>query len=294
MGAVTETGTAAPAGPSGSAASPATTPPVLLAGLVVAVVAGLDLALSARAGAAALLAGVAVLQGVFALAWVFGTGMPGRWGALIISAFAAAAVDTTASVWPHSRLGSVVAVLGLALAVMFVHQLWRGAARVHVVGSLSAAALLVLAVVGPAAFVQLRHEIFGATSGGRVVSAAVGAVAGALVVGYLVDLVLPTPRFDAAVARGLPAVVVSGVVGAAVAYLVLRDAAGFRQGRAVFVGAALGVTAGLLAVGAAFVLHELDVPLSSLRAQLRPVVAALLPLLVLGPMAFLLCLAIRT
>ncbi len=101
--------------------------------------------------------------------------------------------------WPHGRLGTLLAVLGLALPVMFVHQLARGAARVQVVSSLSAVAVLVLAEVSLPALLQLRHEFGAGALGGRVVATAVAAVAGALVVGCLVDLVMPAPRFDPAV-----------------------------------------------------------------------------------------------
>ncbi|MEO6885429.1 MAG: hypothetical protein ABI232_03965, partial [Jatrophihabitantaceae bacterium] len=63
------------------------------AALAVAIVVGLALAFSARAGASVLLGAVAVVQALLAFSWLAGTGMPGRKGALIIGAFAAAGAD---------------------------------------------------------------------------------------------------------------------------------------------------------------------------------------------------------
>lgn len=273
----------------------------LLATLAVATVAGLALVFTARTTALALLVAVAIAQAAFAVAWVFGTGMPGRRGGLVIAALAGGGADVAASVWPHGRLGALVAVLGLAVPVLFLHQLSRGAARVNVMASLSAVSVLVLAEVSLPALLQLRHEFTDPAEGGRIVAAAAGALAAALVVGCLVDLVVPAPRFDTDVPRGLLGVVAGAGVGGAVSYLLLRDSlgsaslgsAGLGGGRSVFIGAALGALAGLVAIAVAFVLHGLPEPASTLRRNLRPAVAALLPMFALAPVAFLLCLAIR-
>jgi hypothetical protein len=269
----------------------------LLAGLPVIVVAGLGLALAARESGLALLIAVAVVQGAFALAWVLGVALPGRWGALVIAALAAGGADFAVSYWPHARLGTLLGVLGLAVPVMYVHQLARGAARVRVVASLGSVAVLVFAEAALPAIIQLRHE-FARTDtsavGGRVAAAAVGAVAAAIVAGYLVDLVLPVPRFDVTVPRGVPGLVAATLVGGAVGYLMLRGGVDFVGGRSVFVGAALGALAGLVAVGAGYVLHSVPAPGHAYTRRLRPAAAALLPLAFLAPVAFLLCLSIRS
>lgn len=291
--------TEAPA-PTGTPAAAAVAGPVdgvapnLVTGLAVAAIAGAILAGCAYAGSLALLVAVAVVQAAFALSWVFGTGMPGRRGALLLGAAAAAAADTTTSVWPHGRLGPLLAVLGLAVPLMFVHQLGRGTARVQIVSSLSAGALLVLAVAALPALLQLRHEFLDADQGGRVVLAVIAAAAGALVVGYLVDMVAPTPRFDPDVPRGLLALVASTLVGGCVGYLLLRHDADFVDGRAAFLGAAMGAVTGLLGIAASFILFTTPEPASPRLRLLRPTVAALFPLCVLAPAAFLLCLAIRS
>ena len=261
--------------------------------LAAALILGGGLVLAARQSAVALLGAVAVVQAVFALAWTFGTVMPGRRGALVIAALAAAGADVTTSVWPDGRLGTLLAVLGLAIPVMFVHQLLRGAARVHVVSSLSAVALLVFAEVSLPALLQLRHE-FGTSHGGTVSSTAIAAMAGALVVGCLVDLVLPAPRLDPAVARGLLGLIASAGLGGSIGYLMLKQESEFGAGRSTFAGSALGALAGLLAVGTAFILHTTPRPPTAAGRRLRPVLSALLPIALIAPAAFLLCLAIRS
>jgi hypothetical protein len=218
--------------------------------------------------------------------------MPGRRGALVIATLAAAGADVTTSVWPDGRLGTLLPVLGLAVPAMFAHQLLRGAARVQVVSSLAAVGFLVLVEVALAALLQLRHE-FGTDVGGTVSETVAGAVAGAIVVGCLVDLVLPAPRFDPAVPRGLLGLIAATGLGGSVGYLLLKDEVQFGAGRAAFTGAALGALTGLLAVAVAFVLHTTPQPPTVLGRRLRPVLAALLPIAIVAPAAFLLCLAIR-
>ncbi|MDT4918260.1 MAG: hypothetical protein QOI15_3146 [Pseudonocardiales bacterium] len=264
----------------------------LVATLVAALVVGTGLVLTARAGATPLLIAVAVTQALLAAAWVFGTGMPGRRGALVIATLAAAGADAAASVWPDGRLGTLLPVLGLAVPAMFAHQLMRGAARVQVVSSLAAVALLVLGEVALAAMLQLRHE-FGTDLGGKVSSTVAGAIAGALVIGCLVDLLLPAPRFDSAVPRGLLGLIAAIGLGGSVGYLLLRDEEQFGGGRGTFTGAALGALAGLLAVAIAFVLHTTPQPPTTVGRRLRPVLGAVLPIAIIAPAAFLLCLAIR-
>jgi hypothetical protein len=264
----------------------------LVATLVVALIVGAGFVAAARTSASALLVAVAVGQGLFALTWVFGTAMPGRRGAVIIATMASAAADVVSSVWPDGRLGPLLGVLGLAVPAMFVHQLLRGAARVQVVSSLAAVALLVLCEVSLAALLQLRHE-FGTEAGGKVASTVAAAIGAALVIGCLVDLLLPAPRFDAAVPRGLLGLIAAIGLGGSLGYLMLKDVGQFGAGRGMFTGAALGALTGLLAVAAAFVLHTTPDPHTAIGRRVRPAIGALLPLAIIAPAAFLLCLAIR-
>ncbi len=293
MDAVTDVhaSTATPAQADGAAAAPVDAS--LIGSLIAVLVVAGGLGAGARIGALALLVAVAVAQALFAVSWVFGTAMPGRKGALVIAAMAASGADVVVSVWPHGRLGTLLAVLGLAVPVLFFHQVARGAARTRIVDSLSSTAMLVLAVVALPSLVQLRHEFVDPKLGGIVVAAVVACTGGALIVGYLIDLVLPVPRFDPEVPRGMLGLVGATVVGGAVGYLTLHDHAEFVGGRSVFLGAALGAVAAFLAVAAAFLLHGVDTPFARVGAVVRPVCVGLLPLCVLAPGAFLLCLAIR-
>jgi hypothetical protein len=262
--------------------------------LVLAAIVGVALAVTARTSALALLIAVAVTQALLAAGWVFCSRMPGRKGAFVLAALAAAGADVAVSVWPHGKLGTLLAVLGLAVPLLFIHQLMRGAARSRIVQSLSGIAFLVLAEVALAALPQLRHE-FGSQIGGRVVAGVVAAAAGALVVGYLVDLIAPLPRFDPDVPRGLLGVVASAGLGGSLGYLLLQSDrfADFAGGRGAFIGASLGALVGLVAVGVAFAERELPVRADGAGQRWRPFVGVLVPISVLAPVAFLLCLAIR-
>jgi hypothetical protein len=264
-----------------------------VAGLGVTLLAGGGLLWAARAGALPLLVAIAVVQAGLAISWVFATGMPGRKGALIIAALAAAGADVTVSVWPHGRLGTLLVVLGLAMPAMFVHQLMRGAARIRIVESMSDVAMLLVGIVALPALLQLRHEFVASSTGGKVVAGVVAAGAGALVVGYAVDLVMPAPRFDVAVPRGLLAVVASTGLGGSVGHLTLDGGNEFPGGRGTVTGAALGAFVAFFAVGAAFMEFATPPAEGDLGRRLRPVLGALLPLSLLAPAAFLLCLSIR-
>ncbi len=258
----------------------------LIAAAIAVVVAG-GLAVCANAGPGLLVLGVAIVQGIVIVAWVIGTDMPGRIGALVIATLAAIASDAAVSAWPHSQLGPLIGVLGLAVPAMFVHQLARGVVRSRVVESLSSVAVVVVATVALSALIQLRHE-----TDGRVTSTAIAAGGAALAAGLLVDSVLPIMRFDPQVPRSLGGVVVSLVVGSVVGFIRLHGTVEFSTGRAVLLGAAIGVIAGLLGVGFSYVTHTL--PTSAIAARvLRPVLVAVLPIAVLAPVAYVLCLAVQ-
>ena len=264
----------------------------LLGSAVVAVLVGAGLLAAGLSGALALLVAIAATQAIVAVAWTFGTAVPGRVGGLLIAAAAASTSDVAVSIWPHGRLGAPLIVYGLAVPLMFVHQLARGAARVRIVESLSGVAVLVASVTALPALLQLRHEFEPPSTGGHVVAGVVAATAGALVVGCLVDMIMPVPRFDAVVPRGLLAVVAAAGLGGSVGHLTLNDSQ-FDGTRAVFVGAALGALIGFFAIAVAFVEFSTPVPGTSFARRMRPVLAAVVPLSLVAPVAFLLCLAIR-
>jgi hypothetical protein len=260
---------------------------------ILTAVIGAALAWADRSGAVALLVVVVAVQALFAITWVYGLRLPGRRGAITIAVMASAAADTTVSVWPHGRLGPLAAVLALAVPVLFVHQLTRGAARVRIMNSLGGIALLVVGEVALPALLQVRHDFGARVIGSDVTFAIIVIAAGALVVGFFADMVLAAPRFDEDVARGLTGVVASVVAGAILGVVTLRDSPDFGGGRDVFSGAALGALVALFAVAAAFIDASTPLPRSGLGQRVRPVVGVVLPLAVIAPVAFLLCLAVR-
>lgn len=271
----------------------------LLAGLGAAALAGAALAAAARSGATALLIVVAVLQAALAVAWLLGTGitgtgMPGRWGTLVLAGLAAAGADVAVSVSPHDRLGALAPVLGLLVPALFVHQLLRGAARVRIVESISATAFLALAQISLPAFAQLRHEFQHPAVAAGIVAATSIAVAGALTASHLVDAVLPVPRVDPTVRRGLSAVVAAGIAGGVLGVALLPGSQ-YSHAHAGSVGAVLGALAGLLALGATFVAGSaVHSSVAGWVARTRSVLSALLPMHLLAPLAFLLCLSLRS
>jgi hypothetical protein len=164
---------------------------------------------------------------------------------------------------------------------------------VRLVASMSAIAVLLFAVIALAALPQLRHEFAGAVHAGRVVAAAIAAVGAALVAGYLVDLVVPVPRIDPEVARGVPALIAALGAGTLTGFLLLRTEPGFGDGRSVFIGVVLGAVAALMSVAGGFVFADAPAPRTTVARTARPIAAALLPFALLAPVVFLMCVAVR-
>ena len=297
--AAAERATAEPAAPAAGERATGPAPPdprvraAFTTGAAAAALAGALLAGTAGVGGLALVLGLVAVQGLLAVAWVLGLRLPGRIGAVLLALAAGVSADVCASVWPHGRLGALLGVLGLAVPAMFVHQLVRGAARVRVLESLGGITVLLLTEVSLAALVQLGHEFAGADAGNPAVIGVVAAVSAGLVVGFLADLALPAPRLDEDVPRGLLGVVLATAAGAVAGHVLMHASPDFIGGRGLFVGAAVGGLAGLLAVAASFA--DLAVPPVDGAADrwLRPALGALVPLGLVVPVAFALCLAVR-
>ncbi|CAN5553968.1 hypothetical protein BH10ACT8_BH10ACT8_32100 [soil metagenome] len=227
-------------GPSGAAAQ------IPLA--TIALITGAALLAGAYLGTVPLLIAVAVAQLVLVLSWVFGTGLPGRIGAVVIGVLASGAADAALVRWNDHGYQPVLGVLGVALPVMFIHQLTRGVVRTRVVESLADITVLLLSVCSMAGLVLLRYQ----GNGDRTTLAVIGAIGAGLVVAHLTDAVFPVLRFDPKIDRGLPAVVLGIAAGGAVGTLALRDIIDYAGGRALFVGAAVAAVACLLSIGASF------------------------------------------
>ena len=212
--------------------------------------------------------------------------MPGRIGAVLIGGGTAAATDFAVLHWPHSALAPMLGILGLAVPVMFAHQLTRGVIRARVVESLSGIALIIAAVVALPALVQLRHE----AGGGYMVAATTLAGGVAVALGLLVDLVWSRPRFDPDVPRGLTGVVIGTAAGAAIGAYLLRHQPQFTTGQAVLYCAGIAAVSALVGVATSLVGYSSPASGSVPGGArlLRPIAVALLPLMLVTPAAYVL------
>lgn len=202
----------------------------------------------AASGTVGLAVAVAVAQAALAVSWVLATSLPGRVGAVVIGLAAAAASDATVLRWYEHGYESALSVLGLALPVMFCHQLMRGVVRNRVVESLSGLAILLLGICSASGLLLLirqgegRHQVMGV----------VAAICAAVLVSCVIDAVLARPRFDPTVNRGLLGLIAGVLAGAAAGYLPLRTVADLTGQRALAAAALTAAVACLLSVGASF------------------------------------------
>jgi hypothetical protein len=230
------------------------------------------------------LAAVLVLQLGLVLAWVLVTGIQGFAGSLAVGAAAAVAADLVLGLPARPMLGSLLPVFGIGFLAIVVQQMFRRP-RHDLVASLSGGVLLVAVVGALAALLLLGRSPAGS---GRAVVALL-AVGAALVVGHLVDLVLPRPRLTAEVPRGLAGLVLAVLAGAVVTFLG-RDAGNALDAvAAVVYGAVLGMVASLMALAASYVVvaaHGEDVPADGgTRSEPRPPAWALPLMQVVLPLA---------
>lgn len=217
------------------------------AGFVVVGV-GLLLGLPAVLDGVGRLAAVLVLQLGLVLAWVLATGIQGFAGSLAVGAAAAVAADLVLVLPADPELGGLLAVFGLGFVAVVVQQMLRRS-REGLVASLSGGVLLLCVLGALAALLLVGSE----RSDGVDALIALLAVAVAVLVGHLVDLVLPRPRLADGVPRGLTGLVLAVLAGAAVGFL------GRNPGDplpAVVFGAVLGLVAALTAVAASYLVVE--------------------------------------
>lgn len=232
------------------------------------------------------LAAVLVLQLAFVLGWVLSTGVQGFAGSLTVGVAASVAADLAIVLPAEPELGVLLAVLGPAFLVVVVQQMTRSP-RTDLVAALSVGLLLCVVVSAAAAWL-LVGRVAG-DEGGRTL-VAVLAVGAALLVGHLVDAVLPRPRLAEGVPRGLLGLAAAVLAGIGVAVLG-GDLAGLLDvpGAAVF-GGALGVVAALTAVAASYLVVDTGaVPGGGDEEQVggwvAPVLQVVLPLAVCAPVA---------
>ena len=211
---------------------------------------GLLIGLPAVLGDFGRLAAVLVLQLGLVLAWVLVTGIQGFAGSLAVGALAAVAADLTLVVPERPALGGLLAVFGVGFLAVVLQQMFRRP-RTDLVASLSGGVLLFV-VVGALGALLLMGRASGGPGRAALEASIVGA---ALVVGHVVDHVLPRPRVVDDVPRGLLGLVLAVVVGALVAYLG-RGFGDLDAVPALILGAVLGGVAALTSLASSYVVVE--------------------------------------
>ena len=237
------------------------------------------------------LAAVLVLQLGLVLAWVLVTGIRGFAGSLTVGAAAAVAADLALVLPERPALGEVLVVFGLGFLAVVLQQMFRRP-RPDLVASLSGAVLLICAVGALAALLLLGQDAGRA----RWATVSVLAAGAALLVGHLVDLVLPRPHLADDVPRGAAGLVAAVLAGAAVAVLGAVTSGGVLGTTAAAVcGAVLAAVAAFVALAASYVVVEAtavpteDAPAGTEAQEFSPwslgVLQVVLPLAACAPVA---------
>lgn len=232
-------------------------------------------------GPTGLLITVAALQICLIAAWAPASGTRGYLGSLIIGAGAAVAADTVLAVQTDPDVGPLAAILGVVLIAALLHQLLRAVPRRLATASLAGIGTLAVILVAMSAYLLLYRV----TDGSTVFLVTVAASGGAVVVGHLVDLLMPYPRITPGVPRGLLGLLLSVAAGVTAA-VVLSGPSGLIEGlAAAIVGAILGLVSALLGIAGSYIAAE-----RPQRNLSLPVLQAILPLAGAAPIAYFLSL----
>ena len=257
-------------------------PAAVCAALAVALLVGLPEVLDQTGRLAAVL----VLQLGLVLCWVLVTGIQGFAGSLAVGAGAAVAADLALVLPEEPELGALLAVFGLGFLAVVLQQMLRRP-RHDLVGSLSGAVLVLVAVASLAALLLLGRSDAGSERA-LVALVAVGTV---LVVGHLVDLVLPRPQLADGVPRGLVSLVVAVLAGTAAAFLAARTGEALDAQRSVVHGVVIGGVTALAALVASYVVVETTAEQDEGTEDQRsspwvlPVIQVALPIAACAPVA---------
>lgn len=231
------------------------------------------------------LAAVLVLQLGLVLCWVLVTGAQGFAGSLAVGAGAAVAADLALVLPGDPEVGELLAVIGVGFLAVVVQQMLRRP-RPELVASLSVVVVMIVAVASLAALLLLGRT----DAGSERALVALLAVGTTLVVGHLVDLVLPRPQLADGVPRGLVGAALAVLAGVAVAVL----AAGLvgdvlDEQRALVHGVVVSGVAALTGLVASYVVVEAtatdDDPAGEQRFSrwVLPVIQVALPLAACAP-----------
>jgi len=194
---------------------------------------------------------VLVRQLGLVLCWGLVTGIQGFAGSLTVGAGAAVAADLALVLPEDPELGALLAVFGVGFLAVVLQQMLRRP-RHELVASLAGAVLLLVAVSSLATLLLLGDTDAGSERA-LVALLAVGAV---LVVGHLVDLVLPRPELADGVPRGLAGLGLSVLAGAAVAFLAGLTVDALDGQRSLVHGVVISGIAALTALVASYVVVE--------------------------------------
>jgi hypothetical protein len=233
---------------------------------------------SEAGGDAGRLGAVLLVQLGLVAGWVLATGA--ALGTAIIGVVASLGSVAALELPDHPHLGNLLAVLGPAFLVVVLDQMLRRH-RHDMVAALSGGVLLVTAVSALAVLLLVGRTN---TSAGLATSALL-VMGAAIVVGHLVDLVMPLPALALDVPRGLLGLILAVAAGAVTG--VARRGVGGLDGPlpAVIFGAVLGTVAALVAVAASYVVVETDPGEGRGRVLGLSVVQALLPIAACAPVA---------
>ncbi|QNG36258.1 hypothetical protein F1C76_06335 [Geodermatophilaceae bacterium NBWT11] len=244
---------------------------------VVVVVTALLVGVPAVAGDPGRLAALLVVQMALVAAWVTATGIRGFVGSLAIGAAAAIGADLLMALPDRPQPGMLLVVLGPGLLVAVLHQMARPAPRRYLVASLAGVVMLLCVVSALAVLLTSAGD----TDADRAVDTTVLVVGAALLVGHLVDLLLPRPQIALGVPRGLLALLLAVLAGVAVSVLRRTPGELVDSLSAATTGAAVAGVAALVAVGASYVVAE-----RPQRGWALPVVQAVVPFAAAAPVAY--------
>lgn len=289
---------------------------MLVVGLVAAATSGAMAALS-LAGRGWLAVAVLLAQLGFVVGWTLLLDVPGPAGAIAIAAGAAASSDGALLKVHHVSLRDFATIVALAFLLSLIWQISRPG-RTRVTESLAATlAAAVLSVAG-GAWLTLHAGVIGDKSlvaGHQACVAGLLGVAGALGVGRLVDAVRCRPQVSSSVRRGWPGLVVGLAAGAALgAWYGAQAGLPLGGNTAVIYSARQAMSGGkgaLIALVAAGVAALVDLGIEAGMTNLagdrpagaprravpwpaRLVVAAVLPVLVAAPGAYVVARVVLT
>jgi len=245
-----------------------------------AVAVALPIAGAELAGNAGRLGAVLLLQLALVGSWVLATGVGGALGTAVVGVLASVGADLALELPDRPRLGGLLVVLGPAFLVVVLNQMFRRN-RQDMVAALSSGVLLVCAVSSLAALLLVGRS----ESSAGLATSALLVVGAAVIVGHLVDLVLPRPQLAPGVPRGLVGLVLAVTAGTAVGFARRGHGDLVDSLSAAIFGAVLGTVAALVAVAASYVAVETDPGDGRGRAPALWVVQAVLPIAACAPVA---------